>query len=199
MFRYGGRRILANCSSTHGFGVDADAGKLLWKVPLKSPYGVNIATPVFGQGRIFYVTAYVGGTCYRLLLDEMGVQAQKAWGTTLDSCTGAVLLIDDRLYGSGYQQHKSLLCVDWESGQPRYEFKGVTTSSAVYADGRLYCLAADGQAALLKPTPEQLVVAGRFRLVTEKVRDAWAYPVVLHGRLYLRYHDTLWCYDVRAK
>ena len=48
LFRHAGRRILANCSSAHGFAVDADTGKLLWTVPLQSPYGVNITTPVYG-------------------------------------------------------------------------------------------------------------------------------------------------------
>ena len=37
LFRHGGRRIVANCSSAHGFGVDADTGKLLWTVPLRNP------------------------------------------------------------------------------------------------------------------------------------------------------------------
>jgi outer membrane protein assembly factor BamB len=44
--------------------VDADTGKLLWTVPLKSPYGVNVATPVYGNSRIFYTTPYVYGACY---------------------------------------------------------------------------------------------------------------------------------------
>ena len=34
LFRFGGRRLIANCSSTHGFGVDADTGQLQWTVPL---------------------------------------------------------------------------------------------------------------------------------------------------------------------
>lgn len=198
LFRHAGRRIVANCSSGHGFGVDADTGKLLWTVPLRNAYGVNITTPVYRDGSIFYVSAYVGGACYRLRPGEAGsFQPEKAWSTTLDNCTGAALLVDGLLYGSGYQKHKSWLCLDWQTGQVRCESKELTTSSALYADGRLYCLAQDGQAALLRPTPERFEIAGRFRLVPEKTSDAWAYPVLLHGRLYLRYHDTLWCYHVR--
>ncbi len=198
LFRHAGRRILANCSSGHGFGVDADTGKLLWTVPLKNEYGTNITTPVYGGGRIFFVTAYVFGACYRLPR-EVGMTPERVWTTTLDTCTGAVLLVDGLLLGSGYEKHKSWLCLDWQTGQVRWEFKGLTTSAAVYADGRLYCLAEDGRAALLKPTAERCEMAGQFRLVPEKVRDAWAHPVLLNGRLYLRYHDALWCYDVHGK
>ena len=58
LLRYGGRRLIANCSSAHGFGVEADTGKLLWTVPLNNPHGVNVATPIYGTGCLFYVTPY---------------------------------------------------------------------------------------------------------------------------------------------
>jgi hypothetical protein len=84
----------------------------------------------------------------------------------------------------------------WNSGEIRYELKDLTTGVAVLAQGRLYCLAEDGRVALLRPTPERFQIDGRFRLLSERVRDAWAHPVLLDSRLYLRYHDTLWCYEV---
>ena len=199
LFRYAGKRIVANCTSAHGFGVDADTGKLLWTVPLRSPYGVNVATPVYGAARLFYTTPYVYGTCYALRPRPTGPKPEKAWSTTLDTCTGTVLLVDGLLYGSGYKKHKSWLCLDWKSGEIRYELKGLTTGAAVYADGRLYCLTEDGRAALLRPTPERFEIDGQFRLLPERVSDAWAHPVLFHGKLYLRYHDTLWCYDVGSK
>ncbi|MGD0896499.1 MAG: PQQ-binding-like beta-propeller repeat protein [Thermoguttaceae bacterium] len=199
LFRHAGRRIVASCSSAHGFAADADTGELLWTVPLKNPYGTNITTPVYGSGRIFYTTAYVFGACYRLQPRDGGLQAEKAWDTTLDTCTGTVLLADGRLYGSGYKEHKSWLSLDWKTGAIRYELKDLTTGAAVFADGRLYCLAEDGRAALLRPTPERFEIDGQFRFLPERVSDAWAHPVLLHGRLYLRYHDTLWCYDVRPR
>jgi outer membrane protein assembly factor BamB len=198
LFRHAGRRILANCSSAHGFGVDADTGKLLWTVPLRNAYGTNVAGPVYGGDRILFVTAYVYGTCYRLPFEDSTRRPEKAWSTSLDTCTGALLLVDGLLFGSGYQRHKSWLCLDWKTGQTRYEYKGLTTGAAVWADGRLYCQAEDGRIAILKPEGDGFRVDGQFRLLSERVRDAWAHPVLLGGRLYLRYHDALWCYDVRA-
>jgi len=125
--------------------VSADDGKLLWTVPLRSPYGVNITTPVYGENRIFYTTPYVFGTCYQLQPGEPGPRPEKTWSTTLDTCTGTVLLADGLLYGSGYQKHKSWLCMDWKSGAIRYESKDLTTGAAVYAGGRLYCLPRTGE------------------------------------------------------
>jgi hypothetical protein len=48
----------------------------------------------------------------------------------------------------------------------------------------------------LRPTPERFEIDGRFQLLPERVSDAWAHPVLLQGKLHLRYHDALWCYDV---
>jgi len=198
LFRHAGRRTIANCSSGHVFAVDAASGDLLWTVPLKNIFGVNVAAPVYGAGRIFCTTPYVDGACYALSPGPGSSQPEKVWNTSLDTCTGTLLFVDGLLYGSGYKAHKSWLCLDWESGRTLYELKDLTTGAAVYADGRLYCLAEDGQVALLRPMLKRFEVDGRFRLLSAKVNDAWAHPVLHHGKLYLRYHDTLWCYDVKG-
>ncbi len=196
LFRHAGRRLLASCSSSRGFGVDADTGKLLWTVPLENRFGVNASTPAFGGGRVHYATAYFDGGCYRLAEDG---RAEFAWTTPLDTCTGSFVLVDGVLYGGGYKKFRSWIGVDWASGGTRGALKELTTGAAIYADGRLHCITDDGQAALVTPVSGGFRIAGRFRLVPEKVKDAWAHPVLLDGRLYLRYHDTLWCYDVRAR
>ena len=70
----------------------------------------------------------------------------------------------------------------------------------MFADGSLHTLDERGNVALLKPTPQGFETRGKFKLPADRVRgDAWAHPVVFNGRLYLRYHDDLWCYDVAAK
>jgi len=199
LFCHAGRRYLTNCSSAHGFGADPDSGKLLWSVPLKNQFDVNASTPVYGAGLVHYATAYFTGACYRLRPEGGGTQVEQAWATPLDCVTGSGVLVGGTLYASGYSKRKYWMALDWASGQTRSERKDLTTGAALYADGRLYCLAEDGRAALLTPDAEGLQIAGQFRLVPKRVRDAWAHPVLCDGRLYLRYHDTLWCYDVRKR
>lgn len=197
LFRYAGRRLITSCSSAHGFGVDADTGKLLWKVPLRNPHGVNVATPVYGSGLVFYVTPYAEhGRAYRLQPGPQGIVPEHIWTSTLDTVTGGGVLVDGTLFAAGYRKSKWWFGVDWLTGQAKYELKDLTTGAAIYADGRLYCLDERGTVALLKADSDRLQIVGRFNLLTDRVRDAWAHPVLLKGRLYLRYHDTLWCYDV---
>ena len=198
LFRFADRRLIASCSSAHGFGVDADTGKLLWTVPLKNPHGVNTATPIYGSGLIYYVTPYAeNGRAYRLRAGDGGISAEHIWTHPLDTVTGGGVLVNGTLFAAGYRKPKHMFGVDWQTGQTKYELKDLTTVAAVYADGRLYCLDERGTAALLKPESNALKIVGQFHLFPKRVRDAWAHPVLLDGRLYLRYHDTLWCYDVK--
>ncbi len=200
LFRRGGRRVLANCSSAHGFGVDADTGKLLWTVPLLNRFGVNTATPIYGAGSVFFVTPYgEEGRLYHLRPGDQGTTAQHAWTCSLDTVTGSGILLDGTLYAGGYKKSKWWFGVDWKTGQTKCELKDFTTGAAIYADGRLCVLDERGAVGLLRPTDDGLEVTGRFQLPTKPVRDAWAHPVLHDGRLYLRYHDTFWCYDVKGR
>ncbi len=194
LFRDEGRRIIASCSSAHGFGVDADTGQLLWKVPLKNPHGVNASTPIYGSGCVFFMTPdSEKGRLYRL-----GNQSvEHVWSSPVDAVTGSGVLVDGTLFAAGYRSMKWWFAVDWKTGETLAELKDLTTGAAIYADGRLYVLDERGAVALLKPGPGGLEIVSRFQLTADRVRDAWAHPVLLDGRLYLRYHDTLWCYNVR--
>ncbi|MHC4326019.1 MAG: outer membrane protein assembly factor BamB family protein, partial [Planctomycetota bacterium] len=141
LFRYAGRRLIASCSSAHGFGVDADTGKLLWMVPLKNPHGVNASTPIYGSGSVYYVTPYAEmGRAYRLVPDGQGVTAEHIWTSGLDTVTGSAVLVDGTLFAAGYKESKWWFGVDWKTGRTKYELKDFTTGSAIYADGMLYCL-----------------------------------------------------------
>lgn len=200
LFRYAGRRTIANCSSAHGFGVDADTGELLWTVPLRNPHGVNVSTPVYDSGRVFFVTPYAEmGRQYRLQHEGGAISPQHVWTSPVDTVTGGAVLADGTLYAAGYRDCKWWLAIDWRDGRTKCELKELTTGAAIYADGRLYCLDQRGTAALVKPDAGRLEIVSRFPLVPDRVNDAWTHPVLLDGRLYLRYHDSLWCYDVRRQ
>lgn len=195
------RRLIVQCSSHHGLGVDAETGQLLWTVPLRNRYGVNTATPAYAAGCVYYVTPYgEEGRCYRLeAAAGGGIDARQLWACPLDTVTGSSIVIDGALYAGGYKRSKWWFALDWATGQTRSESKDFTTGAAVYADGRLYVFDERGAVGLIDPGPERMTTVGRFQLLGPGVRDAWAHPVVCRGRLYLRHHDALWCFDVAAQ
>ncbi len=140
-----------------------------------------------------------GGGLYRILVKDRAVNVEKLWTSPIDTCHGGFVYRDGMIYGSWYRQPRLWGCIDAKTGEVKYQLKDLAMGDVLYADGRLYCLSQQGEMALIRPTPTAFEYTGRFRLIAERASDVWAYPVILDGRLYLRYHETFFCYDVRAK
>jgi len=200
LFELGGRRHLAALSSRHVFGVDADTGKALWKRPRPSRYEALCATPLLvGDGVFVTSPDNLGGALYRLTVAGAETRVQDAWETRVDTLHGGAVLVDGTIYASAYQAIRGWGAIDARTGEVRYEMNDLPAGSVLWADGRLYILSERGDMALLKPGPGGLEFCGRFRPVPERKSDVWPHPVILDGRLYLRYHDTLYCYDIRGR
>lgn len=199
LFTLGGRRHLVSCSQRHAFGVDATTGELLWTRPLPTRYQVLACTPVLVSNAVFVTGPDAGGgRLFALRPQATGLEVEPLWKTPLDTCHGGAVLVDGALYGSWYRDRRGWACVDAATGALRYETRELAMGPILYADDRLYVLSQDGVAALLKPGRERFEFLGRFPLVQEHKNDVWTHPVILHGRLYLRYHETLFCYDIRG-
>ena len=110
---------------------------------------------------------------------------------------GGQIVHDGLLFGSYYRTLKGWAAVDLATGKVRYRTEDLPMGSVLWADGRLYVLSQEGDVALLKPTDAGFEFTGRFRLIPQKRQDVWPHPAILGGRLFLRYHDSLWCYDIR--
>ena len=199
---FAGRRLVIGCTQRQLYCADADTGVLQWTRPRATRYSVLAVSPVL-VGDAVFMTAPIGppGQLHRLVAprgigEPVGVE--DGWTTALDTCQGGVVYRDGRLYGSTYPRRGSWQALDARTGALLYESTEFLKGTTMWADGRLYTLAEDGWMALLEPTEKEFAVRGRFRLAVARDRDAWAHPVIHDGRLYLRHHDTVSCYDVRV-
>jgi len=202
LFELGGRRHIVNCSARHAFGVDADTGKLLWTQPMPTRWEVLGNTPTVYKDCVFITGPDGrGGVLFRIVVDGDKVRAEEVWTCDMDTCHGGVIALGDVLYGSWYRRFDGFGCVDARTGRTLHRSRELSMGSMVYADGRLYYLAQRGQMALLDPGPQNFRIVSRFDFAVGNARrrDVWAHPVVVGGRLYLRYHDKLSCYDVKAR
>ncbi len=198
LFEMAGRRHLVTCSTRHVIGADADTGRILWSRPMPTPYDVLSLTPVLCGDGVFYTAPFTdGGRLYRLRAKGSGVDVEEAWTTRLDSCHGGALLVDGLLLGSGYQKVKGWSLLDVRTGESLHHLPNLAMGAAVWADGRFYCLSQEGVMALVRADRQGLAVVSEFRPFEGRKRDVWAHPVILDGRLYLRHHDTLTCYDIK--
>jgi outer membrane protein assembly factor BamB len=202
LVNFAGRRLLIGASSRHLYCADAASGRLQWTRPRPTAYSVLAMSPVLVGDGVF-MTAPFGppGALYRLIAPatpDGKVGVEQVWTTKLDTAQGGVVYADGRLYGSYYPRRGGWAAFDAASGEVLYESPDTVKGAAVFADRRLYALCEDGWMLLLEPTAAKFEERGRFRLANVRDRNAWAHPVIFEGRMYLRYQDELFCFDVRA-
>jgi outer membrane protein assembly factor BamB len=196
-----GRRLLVGCSLQHLFIADARTGAIEWTHRFPTRHFVISMMPVFVGDSVFMTAPHgQGGRLFRLLPPATPggpARAEERWRTQLDTLQGCVVHIDGKLIGSFYSGRKGWAALDPANGEVLYTLDDTTKGAPIAADGRIYALCEDGWMLLLEAGPQAFTIKGRFRLA-EAQRDAWAHPVIHQGRLYLRYHDTLSCFDIRA-
>lgn len=183
-------------------GVDAKTGKLLWRFgkPV-SRYDTNIPTPVFGDGIVYAGSPGTGAGAVRLQAKDGGMAAEPLYfEANLPSAIGGAVKVGDYLYGTA---GSGLLCLEFQTGNVKWKDRALGAASLCFADGRLYMHGENGEVALVEPSPEGYREQGRFTPPDPPKRinnmeKAWVYPVVAGGRLYLRDHGCLWCYEIRA-
>lgn len=180
-------------------GVNAKTGELLWqytKTAEGSP--ANIPTPLADGGYVYSAASRSGGGLVKLQAEQQAFQAEQVYFSgTLPSGIGGVIKLGDFFYGT---KGDSLLCVEFATGEIKWQDRSVGAASLCYADGCLYLHGEKGEVALVEPSPEGYREKGRFTPPDQPDRGrsrAWAYPVVADGRLYVRDLDSLWCYDVK--
>ena len=76
-----------------------------------------------------------------------------------------------------------------EDRRKKWNAKGVGKGSLCCADGMLYLFSEKGgPAGLATCSPEGLAIKGNVQVAGE--HESWAHPVVIGGRLYIRYFTT---------
>ncbi|NLX98674.1 MAG: PQQ-binding-like beta-propeller repeat protein [Rhodopirellula sp.] len=194
---YGNREMIVTGTNQGIVAVDSENGRMLWANPFSAGNTANCPTPAFDNGYVFWANGYgKGGVCLRLDARGKQVSAERAWNTAdMDCHHGGYVIHEGHIYGN----HKNgFVCLDLKSGEKKWEERAVGKGSLCFADGMLYLFGEkNGAAALATCSPEKTEVRGTFRV--EGDGPSWAYPAVTGGRLYLRYSDHLYCYDVRKE
>jgi len=184
-------------------GVDTKTGAFLWRYDKAvSIYKATIPSPV-AKGDIVYTGgAGKGGGAVRLKKSDDGkaVVEPVYFSPKLPTAIGGSVLVGDLLFGT---TGKAMLCADFKTGELKWEENSLGAASLCCADGRLYLHGENGEVALVEPTAEGYRERGRFTPPSQPKRlnpmeKAWVYPAVANGRLYLRDHGALLCYDVQA-
>ena len=181
-------------------GVEAKTGKLLWRYDRTAKGSpAVIPTPVVDGDFIYSAAGRSGGGGVRLKVNGGTFETEQLYfSPKLPTSVGGALKVGEYLYGTSAG---ALLCLEFKTGNVKWDDRSIGAAALCYADGRLYLHGENGEVALLEATPEAYREKGRFKPVDQPDRGsskAWAYPIIADGRLYIRDLGTLWCYDVKA-
>ncbi len=192
---HGQRRLILSMVEYGAVGIDADNGKLLWKYAHKNRYAVHAGTPIYVDGHVIFSSGYGQGT-EMLKIAKDGSAADLVWHEkSLDNHHGGIILLGGNVYGTN---DRGLVCLDAQTGKPRWVENKAGKGSITVADGLIYAYSERGQVTLLKPQSAGAEVKGSFK-VTEGSGQHWAHPVVANGRLYIRHGNVLMAYDVSQR
>jgi hypothetical protein len=91
--------------------------------------------------------------------------------------------------------------MEFKTGQVAWRDRGPGRGSLVIAEGRIYFRNEQppGAVTLLEATPQAYKEISTFSPPDPSGKSTWSHPVVANGRLYVRDHDVLLCYDIAAK
>jgi len=200
-----GRKQYVQFLSNGLVGVDAKTGGFLWryKEVVKGP--AQVFTPVARDEYVYAGALSIGGGTVRLRSNGGGVAAEQVYFERgLPNGFGGAVLVGDYLYGTDAAA-QALVSAEFTTGKPKWKSENFGRASTTYADGHLYLHKWDGDFVLVEATPEGFREKGRFTLPNQPKRkqgqfgdQAYTYPVIANGRLYIRDAETLWAYDIKA-
>ena len=191
-----GVRQIVQFANKSCFGVTADGGRLLWQYGGANNGTANVTTPIVLDPHVFASSAYgTGGGLAKVSVDGDRQKAEQVYfEKRMSNHHGGIVKVGDFMYGFG---DGGLICMDFLTGEIKWRARSVGKGSLVVADGMLYLLGENQEAALAEATPVEYRERGRFK-IPSRGRPSWAHPVVAGGRLYLRDQGFLTAYEVKA-
>ncbi len=191
-------------------GVAAKDGKLLWKIPIEGPRVVAvIPTPIYLNNMV-YVTNGYGVGCFLVKLTRSGeiFNAEKVYSNSIiTNQHGGVVQINGYLYGFSDQPSNSWVCQNMKTGEVAWSQRGqdvgVGKGSILGINDRLLLFdMLNGTLAVVAASPDGWKEFGKITIpertkVTTQDNQLWTHPVVANGKLFVRDHDLLFCFDLK--
>jgi outer membrane protein assembly factor BamB len=181
-------------------GIAAKDGKLLWHWD-KMTGSTLCNTPLFHDDCVFASSlargGFTGSVLLKLTATGESVKAEDVYNVkNLAVHHGGVVRVGDAVYGTS---EGGLVCIDFKSGESKWQNRCVGKGSITAADGRLYVRSEKGPIALVEASPNEYKELGRFDQPDRSAKPSWPHPVIAGGRLYLRDQGILLCYDVKPE
>jgi outer membrane protein assembly factor BamB len=165
-------------------GVDAQTGKILWRVPLKTGAKRHACTPVIGPDSVVVASTSIGTRKFHIVRKGSDVVAEEAWqNQPCKTILGTPTLLGNYLFTLGPGDRTDLECLDFATGQQVWSQPGFGDyASLTTVNDKIIALNSTGEMILLKADPAKYVELGRVQLCAK----TWASPAYADGKIFVK-------------
>lgn len=193
-FEFGGKRYVCGFAANSAIVAEASTGREALSIPWQTDWKVNAASPIFQDGQLLLSSGYqTGAGLFRLRVKGGKLAADKVWkNKNMLTKFQSPVLWEGHLYVS---DEKALKCVDFATGESRWEKKRVANGTIILADGQMILMTEKGTLQIGKAGTQEFQPTAEAQILGK----CWTAPVLHEGRLYVRDMDKAVCLDLRAK
>ena len=187
-------------------GVEAKTGRLLWKHDIEGFRVAIIPTPIFHDNKVYITVGYnVGSVLIGLSRDGDNIKSEIIYANkNLVNQHGGAVLVNGYVYG--FSDAHGWVCQDFKSGENiwTHRVNDVAKGAVLAVNDKLLLLnERNGLVTIIEASPKGWKEFGRMEFpkrskeASAQDKMVWAHPVVSNGKLYLRDHEFLFCFDLK--
>lgn len=189
---FAGVRHVITQSQTKIVGVDARDGRLLWQLPLKTPYEQNSVTPLVTGDLLIYAGLENPTVAVRLTAGQgKGWSAQQVWSNDQVSMyMSSPAVSGNALFGLSTKNRGQFFAIDAATGKTLWVSKGreAENASIVRAGDYLLLATTNSELIVARANPARFEEIKRYSVAESAM---WAHPAFTGRTIIVKDVDTL--------
>jgi len=167
-------------------------GQEIWSHPW--PQGETHAMPIYIPPNRYYASGAEGiGAAVVEVNESAETAVTEVWKSKfIRNHFSSSVLHNGYLYGF---DNATMKCVSAKDGELAWAKRGLGKGSLILADNQLYVLSDRGKLLLLEATPQAYTEKSSIQALKGR---CWTAPSLSRGKLYLRNHTEMVCYDIKG-
>jgi len=181
-FTIDGKKAIAIFSQNAVSALIASSGQKIWTHSWTTKHDVNAADPVISGDKVFISSGYETGCSLFKVNNNKTTELWK--NKNLRSKMNGPVLKDGYLYG--VDETSKVKCIDFNTGELKWEQKGLGYGTLMLANDTLIIVSEKGKLVLAKATPDKFTPIASGQIFSGK---CWQTPVIANGKIYARSHQ----------
>jgi outer membrane protein assembly factor BamB len=193
---FAGTKQVITLSQDRLVSVSADAGQLLWELPLKTPYQQNSVTPLVYKDMVIYSGLEHPVVALRPVNKAGRWTVEKVWeNADAGMYMSSPVIAGTTLFGMSNRNRGHFFAIDLANGKTLWATPGREAENAaiVNAGKLLFILEADAELVIARANAASFDVIRRYTVANS---PTWAHPVIDGNRIFVKDADTLTLWTV---